>query len=138
MARTTADWRGIIVELDANETNTFLNTINPLTVVGGGGGIAAALTAMGVPGVPAGIIAAAIAVHIVWESAAIKAANRGDGVILTLLYGAPGVAIPSTRVAPDIDQNWVTNVDGTFVSQGGDRIRYHVDHGAVDTSIVRL
>jgi hypothetical protein len=37
-----------------------------------------------------------------------KAANEGAGVILTFLYGARGVAIPSTRVAPNLDRNWAT------------------------------
>jgi hypothetical protein len=90
------------------------------------------------PALPAGIIGAAIAIHVAWESELIKNANKGDGVILTFLYAAPGVVIPSTRVAPQLDPNWATIGNGTFVSQGGDRVRYQVQHGAVEPGIVRF
>lgn len=137
MSRTTSDWRGIIVELDDAETANLLNTIAPL---GGGGAaaVAAALGAMGVPAYAAGIVGAAIAVHVAWESAAIRMANQGNGVILTFIYGTPGVAIPSTRFPADINQNWVIQQPGTFVSPGGDRIEFRVDNGAVDPAIVRF
>jgi len=138
MSRTTADWRGIIIELDNAETTALLNIINPGAGVVTAAGIGGALIGMGVPAFAAGIIAAAIAAHLMWEGMAIKVSDKGNGVILTMLYGAPGVAVPSTRFGGDINQGWVAQQNGTFVSVGGDRVDYLVENGIVDPAIVRF
>jgi hypothetical protein len=134
MANTSADMFGVVVELDNDETNKLLGSLP--AGMAGAGVATQALTQLGVPAVPAGIIGTALVVHLAWESEVIKAANKGDGVILTFVYVAPGVVVPRTRVAPDIDPNWAAKGEGTFVSKEGDRVRYHVDHGVVDPATV--
>ncbi len=138
MSRTTQDWRGVIIELDDNETNQFLAAINPLSGSGAAAGIATALVSLGVSNFAAGIVAAALAIHVAWESQAIATANQGNGVILTAPWVAPGVVIPSTRFPSDINQGWVAQQNGTFVSPGGDRIDYLVENGVEDPAIVRF
>jgi hypothetical protein len=135
MSQTHADWRGITIELDNAETGNLLAAMG-VAGTAGAGGIATALTSMGVPPYVAGIIGAAIAAHITWELVAIKAANQGQGVILTMPYYAPGVAIPSPRSVPDINQNWVAQRNGTFVTPGGDRVNYLVESGVEDPAVV--
>jgi hypothetical protein len=40
--------------------------------------------------------------------------------------------IPATRHPADINQNWASQNDGTFVSPGGDRVNWHIDRTAGD------
>lgn len=130
------DWRGVVIELDNNETAALLNALNPLAGAGGSAATTAALVGIGVSATAAGIVGAALALHLIWEIAAIKAVNQGNGVILTAPWVAPGVVIPSTRFPPDINENWVAKLNGTFVSAGGDRIDYRVENNVGDPAVV--
>jgi hypothetical protein len=136
MPIVTQDWRGVIIELDDLETNRLLTAINPLSGAGGAGGVTTALVQIGVSATAAGIVGAALALHIAWEAAAINAMNQGNGVILTAPWAAPGVVIPATRFPSDINENWVSTQNGTFVSSGGDRINYLVENGVEDQAVV--
>jgi hypothetical protein len=89
MPIVTQDWRGVIIELNNDETNRLLAAINPLSGTGGASGTTAALVAMGVSATAAGIVGAALALHVAWEYAAIAAMNQGNGVILTAPWLAP-------------------------------------------------
>jgi hypothetical protein len=136
MPIVTQDWRGVIIELNNDETNRLLAAINPLSGTGGASGTTAALVAMGVSATAAGIVGAALALHVAWEYAAIAAMNQGNGVILTAPWLAPGVVIPATRFPSDINENWVSTQNGTFVSAGGDRINYLVESGVEGLAVV--
>ncbi len=127
MATAQFDMRGLTIGLDHNETDKLLSL--------GGGASAAAiggvLTSVGIVGVAAPYVAAAVALHIAWEFAAIKASDRGYGVWLSaappVLIGLPGVVIPSTRweaVTFDAHAD-----DGSMTSTRGDTITWHIDRG---------
>jgi hypothetical protein len=129
MASTQFDMRGLTIGLDHNETDKLLS-------LGTSGGatataIAGYFTSIGIVGAAVPYVAAAIALHLLWEFAAIKASDQGHGVWLNatppMLIGMPGVIIPSTRWEPvtfDAHAN-----GGTMASGHGDTITWHIDRG---------
>lgn len=134
MASVIEDWRGVVIELDHNETDNLLKTLLQASggAAGVGGSVTALLVAIGVSAAAVPIVVAALVAHLAWEIPVIKAMDQGQGVILTMPWIAPGLMIPATRHATDINQNWVAAGSGTFVSGGGDRVDYKVEHNAGD------
>jgi hypothetical protein len=84
------------IELTHQETDDLLKAFP-----GGVGAVTAALAGFGVPAIAVGVVGAALAAHIAWEGAAIKAADKGQGVFLTSPMVPSGpiglLVIPSTR-----------------------------------------
>jgi hypothetical protein len=95
----------------------------------GAGAIGGILTAAGVPVFAVGIVAAAIAAHLAWELAAIKAADRGEGVTLTMnAFLAIGmIVIPSNRIVERWD-GWSAVDDFSLRSADGDEIVSKITH----------
>ena len=131
MATVNEYWYGVIIELDHAETTQFTNVLSGSGLTQGA--VVAALTAIGVSAVVAPIVAGAILLHLAWEVPAIKSLDQGQGVILTMPWPTPGLLIPATRHAQDLNQNWVSQGAGTFITAHGDTIDYKVEHGAVDS-----
>src|SRR5947208_7409794 len=118
MATVNEYWYGVIIELDHAETTQFTNILSGSGLTQGA--IVGALTTIGVSAAVAPIVAGAILLHLAWEIPAIKALDQGQGVILTMPWPTPGLLIPATRHAADLNQNWVSNGSGTFVTAHGD------------------
>lgn len=84
-AKAKVEWFGLVIELD-NDTTKDVSTITAAA-----GSIATYVAAVAPP------IAAAIQLYLVTEAALIHAANRGDGVVLTMIWITPGVFVPTAR-----------------------------------------
>jgi len=134
MATVHEYWYGVIIELDHAETDKFTNVLSGAGLTQGA--IVGALTAIGVSAAVAPIVAGAILLHLAWEIPAIRSLDQGEGVILTMPWPTPGLLIPATRHAQDLNQNWVSQGTGTFRTAHGDAIDYKVEHGAVGSGIV--
>lgn len=128
MANIREDWTGIIIELEHAEVNNFLGLLGNASVLGPAG-LTAGLVTLGLSAAAAPYVAGAVLAHLAWQIPAIKAMDQGDGVILSMPWVALGVLIPATRYARDVNQNWAAQGDGTFATQAGDRVDYHVDRG---------
>jgi len=92
-----------------------------------------------VPAVAVGIVGAALTAHAAWEGAAIKAADKGQGVFLTspmVPFGPIGLfVIPSTRYEVD-NENWSARDDDVIGSSEGDVIETHIDNGGDPKTVV--
>jgi hypothetical protein len=133
-----ATWKysgaALVIELDHQETQDFLQKIkNPNDVLPW-------LTAIGIANFAAGVVVAALSAHSAWESAAIAAADKGDGVILTQpLFPVGGlILIPSTRHSTDGNAGWSSRLDSELKSPEGDEITVHVERGAIPPDAVRF
>jgi hypothetical protein len=135
MANVTQDFRGVVIELDHQETQQMLNGA-PGVSGGVSGAITGILVAAGVGGPLVAIIAAAVAAHFAWEGALIKAMDQGEGVILTMPWLTPGVVIPSSRHPVGLPPDWATRNEGTLTGAGGDTVQYHIDRAAGDPNVV--
>jgi hypothetical protein len=120
-------WYGIVVELDHNETEQLLGA----AAKAGGAGATATLTSL-LGAATAATVGPILAAYVLVEGAIIKAVDKGQGVILTMIWALPGVVVPTTRFGPNVPQDWANSQDGTFKSPGNDQVAWHIDHGARD------
>lgn len=135
MINVKEDWTGVIIEMDHASVQDFVGILK--TTAGlNAAGLAATLAGFGLSAAACPYVAGAILAHLAWEIPAILAMDQGDGVILSMPWLAPGVVIPATRYAKDLNQNWAAVGDGTFAAATGDRVTYHVDRGVGDPSTV--
>lgn len=130
----TMDGPNARLELNHQETDDLLKAL-----AGGVPAITGLLTALGVPAFALGVIAAALALHATWEGAAIKAADKGQGVFLTspmVPFGpVGGLVIPTTRYEFD-NADWSANGDDVIGSTEGDVIETHIDNGGDPKTVV--
>lgn len=133
------DDRGITIELSHDETNNLLATMaGAAGAVGTGAAkIATLLVTFGLSAAAAPYIAAAIAMHLTWETLVIKASDWGHGVYLfatrEMLFGMPGVVLAYARTADETD--WPA-ADGEIKSGRNDVIAYRVATGGGDPGSV--
>lgn len=132
MASTTFDMRGLTIGLEHDE----VEKLTSLPEIAGGLGsvasaskaIAALFAVLGLTGAWIPYVAVALALHLIWEVAAIKASDKGNGVWLNapppILIGMPGVVIPSTKTLPGTFDGMKN--DGTMGSSHNDEIRWEV------------
>jgi hypothetical protein len=122
------------IELTHQETEDLLKSL-----AGGIPVVTAGLAALGVPAFAVGVVGAALVAHAAWEGAAIKAADKGQGVFLTspiVPFGPIGLlVIPSTRYEID-NENWSAADDAVIGSTEGDVIETHIDHGGDPNTVV--
>jgi hypothetical protein len=135
--QVTMDGPNLRLELTHEETDSLLKAMT-----GGVPAISALLTAAGVPVFAVGIAAGALALHAAWEGAAIKAADKGEGVFLTsptVPLGPIGfLFIPTTRHSID-NEGWSTKPESTIGSTEGDLIATQIaDGGDPKTVVFRL
>jgi hypothetical protein len=135
MSYLVIDVRGIVYDLDEQDTQSVLNVASPTEARGVLEKIAA-VAGVSIASGPAAIAVGVIAAWIVAEGLAVKAADKGCGVILTWNPLFP-VVIPATRVCGcNIPwRDWAQQDSGTFVSSGGDTVTFAIQHGAHDPSI---
>jgi len=125
MAISEFDMRGLTIGLEQSEVDDLTN----IGTNASKGNLVTVFGTLGLVGAWVPYVAAALALHITWEIAAIKAADKGNGVWLNapvpILIGAPGVLIPSTRTK-------ATSFDGTkdtgqMMSEHSDVISWSID-----------
>ena len=138
MASAKMDGPNLRIELTHEETVNFTDKELP----GGSVAVSAALAGFGVPAFAVGIVAAALSAHLAWEIPAIKAADKGAGVFLTVPmvpFGAIGlIVIPSTRYEFDND-GWSEADAAKVGSSEGDVIETHIEYGGdPDVVVFRL
>jgi hypothetical protein len=133
MAKTFMDGPNLRLELTHEETVNLTDKVLPA----GPAGIGAFLAGVGVSAAALGVVGAALAAHLAWEIPAIKAADKGAGVFLTMpLFPLGGVVlIPSTRYEFD-NEGWSSHDDYTIGSTEGDVITTHIDHSGDPATVV--
>lgn len=124
MAQFRQDFFNTYIDLTHEETDKLL-----VALPSGAGAIGGVLAAVGVPVFAVGIVGAAIAAHLTWELAAIKACDRGEGVTLTTnAFLAVGmIVIPSARIVESWE-GWSAVDDFTLKSADGDEIVSKISH----------
>jgi hypothetical protein len=135
MSYVVVDVRGVVFDLDHEDTQAVLNLGSPNDIkefLAKVGTIAGVAVASG----PVAIAIGAIAAWAFVEGAAIRSSDKGCGVILTWLPLFP-VVIPATR---DCRCNipwhdWAKQDSGTFCSSGGDTVDFAIQRGVLDPSI---
>jgi len=99
----------------------------------------AAMIAMGIPALAAGIIAGALVAHSGWELAWMAERDQGNGVVLEapvpLWIGM--IVIVKTR-EPDDRGAWATDTESEITTWDRDIIKTHLDHGALATDEVEF
>jgi hypothetical protein len=138
MAEYSTNLAGFVIALDHNETQQLLDLV-PAGEPKVQAAVAGILVAAGISNVWVGAIASCIALHIWWETAAVRASDQGYGVYLTLSWvaittGNPHIVIPGARPAPydPPAPEWAATAEGDFGTQDrADRIHYTINHEAV-------
>jgi hypothetical protein len=134
MSSVTEDGLVLRIELTHEETVNFTDKVLPGA---GGAPIATFLTALGVSAAVAPVVAAAVAVHLAWQIPAIKAADKGAGVILTAPFFPLNTFgfIPSTRYDVNNDL-WLDQAEGVIGSSEGDILETRVENDVVAADAV--
>ncbi len=136
MATTDFDMRGLTIGLEHSEVDDLTNFGSTATK----DKLVTTFGTLGLVGAWVPYVAAALALHIAWEVAAIRASDKGNGVWLNapypILIGMPGVLLPSTRTMVALFDG--TKDSGQMTSEHSDVIKWNIDRNVEAAGLLHL